>query len=274
LRRLIEEEPRASHWRLMLARMDLDEGHIDDAIRNASVVLQYDQGNQDALLIRGLAMAEQRRWDAAVMDLAASGKAGHDERRAEALLRGYVELGRWQEASSFIASLPGDVRNASSIQGLVQSVEKNWRQEEADPSSARGENSVTPSAVLSSEETEELQRARAILDESVDREDLLTAYQLAREVADKRPDVARAQHLAGEAAYRLARWTDAVAYFRRGGRPPESQPVTSFYMAVALYESGEMEEAAEILRSCVEKLQRTSFVEGYIEKILGTGPSE
>jgi hypothetical protein len=44
----------------------------------------------------------------------------------------------------------------------------------------------------------------------------------------------------------------------------------SFYMAVALYESGEREEAAEILRSGMENLQRTPFVESYITKILGS----
>ena len=252
----------------MLARMDFDEGHTEEAIRKATEVLEYEPDNGEALLIRGLAMAKEERWDVAVADLAASGRAGQDAQQAEALLRAYVALERWQEASLFISSLPEGVRGADSIQGLAQSVERN-RGRDAEPSTPAGENASEVSSSLSQDETDKLLRARTILNQSTNREDLQEAFQLARTVADSRPDFPRAQHLAGEAAYRLTLWTEAVAYFRRGGKPQESQPVTSFYMAVALYESGEREEAAEILRPCVQKLQRTPFVEGYIEKILG-----
>ena len=43
----------------------------------------------------------------------------------------------------------------------------------------------------------------------------------------------------------------------------------AFYLAVALFETGKIEEAAEVLKSCLPSLQRSPFVETYVKKILG-----
>ena len=56
----------------MLAQFELDEGRRDEAIRNATVVLESQPGNTEALLIRGLALATDEQWQSAAEDLAAS----------------------------------------------------------------------------------------------------------------------------------------------------------------------------------------------------------
>jgi lipopolysaccharide biosynthesis regulator YciM len=94
-------------------------------IRNATVVLESQPGNAEALLIRGLALATDEEWQSAVEDLAASGKAGEDPRQAEALLSAYVELERWTEASAFLASLSDAIRNQPPVQDLARQVERN-----------------------------------------------------------------------------------------------------------------------------------------------------
>jgi tetratricopeptide (TPR) repeat protein len=99
--------------------------------------------------------------------------------------------------------------------------------------------------------------------------ELRQAFQLAKEVADTHPGTREAQHLAAEAAYRSSRWADASAYFRRGGEPGADQPELLFYMAVALYESGDRPGAANALRRSLSNLQRTPYVDGYAKKILG-----
>lgn len=88
-------------------------------------------------------------------------------------------------------------------------------------------------------------------------------------LADQHPDSAAAQQLALETAYRASRWPEAVRYARRagGGTPP----ALTFYFAVALYETGARDEAAEILTGCLPSLQRTPYVESYVTKILGPG---
>lgn len=99
--------------------------------------------------------------------------------------------------------------------------------------------------------------------------DLKAAFQRVREVADAHPDSAEAQHLAAEAAYRLSRWGDAAAYFRRGGDPGEDKPELLFYMAVSLFESGDAAGAATAIRRSLPNLRKTEYVESYEKKILG-----
>ncbi len=91
----------------------------------------------------------------------------------------------------------------------------------------------------------------------------------ARVLADAQPDVVEAQFLAAELAYRTLRWPEAVAYFRRGGDPGDDRPLLLFYEAVSLYEAGDQADAAAVLKRSLPNIRKTSYVESYINKILG-----
>lgn len=125
-------------------------------------------------------------------------------------------------------------------------------------------------APITSKEREAMERARRLLGEKSPARDLKQAFQLARKVADDHPESAEAQHLAAEAAYRLSRWGDAAAYFRRGGDPGEGKPELLFYLAVALYESGDPAGAAAAIRRAIPNLRKTEYIEEYQKKILGS----
>lgn len=127
----------------------------------------------------------------------------------------------------------------------------------------------TTPAPLTAEERASMVRVRKVLGEASQTRDLREAFDLAKAVADAHSDSQEAQHLAAESAYRVSRWEDAVRYFQRGGEPSAEQPELLFYMAVALFESGDGARAAEILRRSLPNLQRTPFVDTYARKILG-----
>lgn len=122
---------------------------------------------------------------------------------------------------------------------------------------------------LTGEEREGMTRVRKVLAEPSPIKDLRQAFDVARQMADAHPDSVEAQHLAAEAAYRVSRWSDAARYFLRGGEPADDQPELLFYMAVALYESGDQARAAEVLKRSLPNLQRTPYVDTYARKILG-----
>lgn len=123
---------------------------------------------------------------------------------------------------------------------------------------------------LTDAERKALIRTRLILSEQRPAKDELEeAFKTSRQVADAHPDLREAHHLAGEAAYRLRRWSDALESFRRGGDPGEEQPERLFYLAVTLYESGDAAGAAAAMRRALPNLQRTAYVDTYSQKILG-----
>ena len=121
---------------------------------------------------------------------------------------------------------------------------------------------------LSAAEHEAMARSERLLTASTI-PDLRESLRLARQLADAHPDYREAQYLAGEAAYRNSRWTEAAAYFRRGGPPGDDHPELLFYMAVAFYEVGDQPGAASALRRSLPGLQKTPFVESYVKRILG-----
>jgi tetratricopeptide (TPR) repeat protein len=128
--------------------------------------------------------------------------------------------------------------------------------------------SVAPRSVTDAERTK-LESARKLLGETGKVRELREAFQLAREVADAHPEMRDVQQLAGEAAYRISRWSEAAEYLGRAGGPADEQPELLFYLAVALYESGAPQTAAGPLRRALPNLQRTPYVDGYAKKILG-----
>jgi tetratricopeptide (TPR) repeat protein len=128
---------------------------------------------------------------------------------------------------------------------------------------------VTPARPLSDADRQKLEQARQLLGDQRTAKELRQAFELARGVADAHPDSKEAQLLAAEGAYRISRWKEASTYFQRGGDPGEDQPERLFYMAVALYESGDRTGAAIFLKRSLPNLKRTSYVDGYAKKILG-----
>lgn len=136
------------------------------------------------------------------------------------------------------------------------------------PGSTPAASASSPGPITPAERTK-METARQLLGESGKVRELRQAFQLAREVADVHPESKEAQQLAGEAAYRVSRWKEAADYLRRAGGPDDDQPELLFYLAVALYEAGDSQAAAGVLRRSLPNLQRTPYVDGYSRKILG-----
>jgi len=125
-----------------------------------------------------------------------------------------------------------------------------------------------PSAPLTDAEKGKLEAVRKQLAETGKAKELRQAFQWAQEVADAHPEEMAAQRLAGEAAYRVSRWSDAAIYLQRGDGLPDNEPELLFYLAVSLYESGDTPGAAAALRRALPNLQRSPYVDAYTRKIL------
>lgn len=100
-------------------------------------------------------------------------------------------------------------------------------------------------------------------------DNLQLAIDMAADLSARNPEWRGAHLLAAEVNYLAGRWADAVELYRRADEPAEEETSHLFYYAVALYESGEVERARAALERALPALERTPFVESYVERVFG-----
>lgn len=106
------------------------------------------------------------------------------------------------------------------------------------------------------------------------REELDEALGQARPIADRYPAEVDLQLLVGEIGYRAAQWETGATYLRRPNAAGPGDPTLRFYLAVCLYESGDLTGASRVASSGLEKLPRSPFVDSYLRKIQAGRPQE
>ena len=128
----------------------------------------------------------------------------------------------------------------------------------------------TTESTAGADAARERAEVRRLLDESQRIARLQNVYQVAAGVAESQPQSTEAQHLAGEAAYRLSMWNEAIVFFRRGGlrgRIPSDGGLLYGRVTVRGRRRRGSSDDSEGAES-----KRTPFVERYA-KILGDGAS-
>lgn len=139
----------------------------------------------------------------------------------------------------------------------------------AEPTDTTAAPATAPPPAALPDATTRVAEARSVLRSSTSREELTAAFEEMRGLADRQPESPELQVLVAEIAYRLRRWSEVVAYFGRGGDLAPERPDQQFYLAVALYETGDRAAAARALDLCLPDLEETAVVRGYVEKIRG-----
>lgn len=158
---------------------------------------------------------------------------------------------------------------------------------EAEPTAAAGERAVSepisapaeakpeeprPGPELTPGERSRIEEAREILASATHAQELERALELARPVADAHGGDRALQELVGEIAYRSSRWRDAVHYLERA-ELDGSRPELLFYLAVAQHETGRTGTARSTLERALPRLERTPFVNAYVQQIMSRGES-
>lgn len=297
----VQKEPQTALWHVLLAELDLAEGQAAPGLERARRAATLAPQDPRALCVRGLALARAERCPEAVADLQPCARSRRETAYAAALLGCWAGAGEWLKADELVRGLPAEVARERQIAGLAQRVQKGLAAAQATaatqpagrppagaarpPAGAKQSPAGAKQTPASPRETaaapakptpapapqvplaEGLERVRRLLATGV-QDELREGLTLARELADANPGSREAQHLAGEAAYRSARWQDAASYFKRGGDPGDARPELLFYLAVALYESGERDAAASALERSLPNLERTPYVDAYAKRIL------
>jgi tetratricopeptide (TPR) repeat protein len=279
LQQLVRDEPREPRWPLLLARFERQERNARGAAEAAEQALALSPGLIEARCLRGWARAELSRWPEAAADLDQCSGSWPELAPAELAVR--VELGQWDAARALAGSLTADQRRDPGVARLLRRLERGTPAAgegvtagDSTAPAAQPPPAVTPppasppGSALTDADATELARLREALTAATSAVEVERVYAGAAVLAARYPTEPVVQHLAAEVAYRASRWRDAVAHFERGGDPGEAQPLLLFYLAVALWESGDTQAAAAVMERCAGRLRPTPFVEAYRRKIL------
>lgn len=298
LEALIAAEPTHLQWRQMAAELELESGRDSQALEHLRIWLEGAPEDPRPTCLTAWALSRLDLCGEAMPALASCDEPPGDAKTAEAAVSCTLQQEDDAAAQALIATLAPELQRHPKIRRLArQAAAQNARRaatpETAPPLAAdepppakpeeTGE-SATAADEVRVEDTEPPGMAQPITHPLADRRWLAVVRQMLeassaqqvkegydeiRQIAADYPEDREAQHLAAEFAIRLRRWQDAVDYFERGGSIDDSFSQRQFFYAIALFETGRHQRAAEALRSCQHRLQKTPFVLSYIEKILG-----
>lgn len=281
LDRIIARDPRRAVWRVLRGELMLEQGRAVEAGEIADRLTKTHPADRGVACLRGRSQGTVGACDPQTLDDLArcDGEPAASAARRIALSC-YVGQESWSEADRILALMSPEQRAERSIRALEKEIRRGRR-------SAPAEEGAEPvgSATPASEPQEELSNTS----DGPDREELALlssgwqtlrsdardrfegTYDTVRALADRYPQWAEAQHLAAELAYRLSLWDDAVRYFRQAESIVSNKPNLQFYLAVALYKSGDKQAAVDMLDRCEPHIQSSDFVEFWVARIRDSG---
>ncbi|MCG8455681.1 MAG: hypothetical protein MI919_05320 [Holophagales bacterium] len=275
LDRRIAVDPSNPQWRRALAELELEQGNFAAAAEGAATLVDLLPEDREARCLRGRARVAAESCDPITLedlgncDGAAAGPA------ELALLECHVSQGSWAEARRILDGMSADQKRRGPIRRLERQVRRAAPEIEAAAPEAEIEESPAAESVAASGPSDSERLAletgwRTL--HSDERSAFDQAFRSARELADRHPIWSEAQHLVAELAYRLSRWDEAVTYFRRAEEIVDQKPNLQFYMAVALFKSGDRPAAQEMLDRCEPHIQDSGYVQFWTRRIRGEEP--
>ena len=274
----ISQDPTNVTWHVLRGDLLLDTGNATEALEVADRAASSDPGDPGAVCLRGRARATLGACGPrTVEDLARCAAADAPTARQARLLRltCHHNAAAHQALIDAYDALPLDEQTLRPYRDWARQARRALREGAGEPGEVDGE---APGAVGEGAanapgalELEVVEGGWKVLrSDSRDRFD--ASYESVRVLADRYPDWAEAQHLAAELAYRLSLWADSVKYFQRADRIVSAKPDLQFYLAVALYKSGDATAASAILDQCLPKIQTSDFVNFWVERIRAAAP--
>lgn len=280
LDRLIAQDPRNPLWRILLGELMLEQGRAVEAGEIADRLVISHPSYSGTACLRGRAQATVGACGPSTLeDLSRCLSVDTVEAAREFTLRCHVANEDWAAADQTLATMSEGQKQQRAIRDLAKETRKKRRntptastQEEPPVLEPNPTEPLKPTTISSSSagpgpvELDVLASGWEIL-RSDARDRFEDTYDSVRSLANRHAGWAEAQHLAAELAYRLSLWDDAVSYFQRAEKIVSQKPDLQFYLAVALYKSGDREAAANMLDRCVPHIQPSDFVQFWVARI-------
>lgn len=262
LERLSRESPGDPSWGVMLAEAQVTSGDGALAIDSLESALAGGRRNVALECLLGRAYLQGARCDSALDRVPACDVRRLPTAELDQYLDCLTGVERWAEAAAVVVSLPPEARKARSTARREKEIARR-----VPPATGTRAPDALPLAEAVDTLRGELARANTV-------PLMRQVVAAARLLSERHPGAPEPLLLAGEAAYRLSDWRQA-ADLLAAGNPPDERPELLFYLSVSLYELGDLEGSARVLRRALPRLGRTEIVQRYIGLILGPdGPED
>jgi tetratricopeptide (TPR) repeat protein len=275
LKRVLRRDPQDTGALDALARLELLEGRPRKAgpLLDRLLILQPD--NREARCLRGRAWLQLGECERAVDDLEFCSYRGDQAGPAVDHLQCLVELEIWPRAAGLIGRLPGEMAEEPAIEALISRISEAGERVEP-PGSRRPETksdtgpltAALPTPRPGPQERQELEAVRSSAAEVSRPEELADLFRRSLALSEGHPRWQEARFLAAELGYRASLWAETTRLLGDGTEIPDERPDLLFYYAVALFEEERKDEASTALQRALPRLERTPFVDRYVEKIL------
>lgn len=303
LAELVEQEPDDPRWRMMLATARVESGSGGEAIETLEAIRDERPTSQRVACLLGRAQLQSGRCETILQQPLDTVHRCDVRRLPQAELVQYLDClaaaDRWLEAARVVVSLPTERRESRPFPNWEKRIARRMDpgvevdvlppfeieepEAEVDPApSASAEPSAQlmeptnpiPVAAPAGREwpSEELATLRQRLTRADSVEALERVVAAAVDLQARFPRARREfQFLAGEAAYRASDWRVAADHLGAGGGPPDERYDLLFYLAVSLYELGDVDAARAAMSRAAPGLAVTPLVERYEQLIFGSG---
>ena len=261
-----QREPKNIEWRLALAREYAAKDDQGQVIRWGSRALDLDSKNQEARALVAHAHASRRECrDALVMITDADLKARPDLYADQTVC--LANLARYKEAQSALANVPDRLKRRPDVQKAADLISKNTT-----AVTKPAPQKAAPVVVASAAQDPVVPNAAEVLDlthKLIHDGRVEEAYSRLRAAVQTEPANRSLRLGLLEAAVLSRDWQTAVNQVSKVTPLAAGEELYMFYSSVALYETGQKDEARPLMERARSHMVPSPIVNYYLKAILG-----
>ena len=266
-----QRESKNIEWRLALAREYAAKDDQAQVIRWGTRALELDSKNQEARALVAHARASRREYREALVLITDADLKARPDLYADQTVS-LANLGRYKEAQAAFASVPDRLKRRPDVQKAAELISKNTvvtkpaaKSEPVPPKPAPVVVASAPPDPVAPDATEVLDLThRLIHDGRVDE-----AFSRLRAAVDSEPDNRSLRLALLEAAVLSKDWQTAASQVPKVTPLAAGEELWMFYSSVALYETGQKQQARPLMERARSHMVPSPIVNYYLKAILG-----
>jgi len=263
-------EPNNAEWPLAVAREYAAKNNDREVVRWATKAMEVDPKNIEAAALLARTRAASRDCREAIVLLTEAVTKAHPELFADEAVC-LVQVGRFKEAQAAMANVPPSLRQRADVTKAAQAISKALPSSAAatapaaPPTAPAASPTIQPASVASTSPAEVLDISHRLIHDGK----FADAESRLRAAVDANPASRPLRLALLEAAVLAKDWQTAASQLPSIMPLETGEELYMFYSSVALYETGQKEQARPLMERARARMVPSPLVNYYLKTILG-----